>query len=182
MPDDQRALSDTLNCMGNLLLAEGDHAKAAEHYRQALELGETLAARFPDGAGYANHLAWFLASCEDTHFRDPARAVVLAQKAVGHAPKEHWFQFTLGVAQYRHGQWQAAVASLEKANQLRQGAYEGIWLFQAMAHWKLGEKEAARTCYDRAVQLMKGREYQPHVASCARAEADALLGIREQKQ
>jgi len=28
--------------MGNLLLAEGDQAKAAEHYRQALELAETL--------------------------------------------------------------------------------------------------------------------------------------------
>jgi len=179
MPDDQKELSDVLNCMGNLLLAEGDRAKAAEHYRHALDLLETLAAHFPDGAGYANQLASFLVFCEDPHFRDPTRAIPLAQKAVDHSPKNGWFQGTLGVAQYRRGQWRAAVASLEKANELRQESYEGF--FQAMAHWQLGEKEEARTCYARAVQLMKGREYQGHVASLARAEAEALLGIGEKK-
>jgi hypothetical protein len=45
-----------------------------------------------------------------------------------------------------------------------------------MAHWRLGDKEAARTCYGRAVELMKGREYPAHVANRAYAEAREVMG------
>ena len=85
----------------------------------------------------------------------------------------------LGVAQYRNGQWKEAVASLEKANRLRPYRYEGFLFFLAMAHWRLGEKEAARACYDRAAGLMKAREYPAHLMGRAHADARELMGIAD---
>jgi uncharacterized protein HemY len=138
-------------------------------------------ARNPDNATDANDLAWFLAACPGPNFRDPGRAIALAQKAVDWFPENGSFQSTLGVAQYRQGQWKAALASLEKASRLYQDGDEGTWLFLAMAHWRLGEKEAARTCYDRADKLSKMYEYPRAEEGRFRAEAAALLGITEQK-
>jgi tetratricopeptide (TPR) repeat protein len=180
VPDNRYQLSDTLTQMANLLRARGDVARAAEHYREALALKEGLVAGFPDVAVYAAELAWFLADSADPHFRDPARAVRLAQRAVAESPKNGDFWNTLGMAQYRQGQWRAAVASLEKSNQLRQQRDEGNWLFLAMAHWRLGEKRAARACYDRAVELLQAFEYPPESDRRWRAEAAALLGIKRQ--
>jgi hypothetical protein len=50
-----------------------------------------------------------------------------------------------------------------------------------MAHWRLGEKEAARACYNRAVQLMNIFEYPREESARWRTEAAALLNIKEQK-
>jgi tetratricopeptide (TPR) repeat protein len=172
--DIQGALSDSLKLMGDLLLAEGEREKAAGHYRQALALREGLVARYSENAVDANDLAWFLTVCADPHFRDPARALSLSQRAVNQLPENANFQSTLGVAQYRQGQWKAAVASLEKANRLYQDRDEGTWWFLAMNHWRLGEKEAARTCYDRADKLSKVQEYPRAEEGRFRAEAEDL--------
>jgi tetratricopeptide (TPR) repeat protein len=168
--------------MAELLLVEGDQVKSAEYYRQVVDLKEKLVARRPGDAEYASSLAWNLAVCPDPRFRDPARAVELAEKAAAQFPQNGWYAGVLGVAQYRHGEWQAAVASLEKANRLRQYGYEGFWLYLAMAHWQLGEREAARACYDRAVELMKNREHPAHVANRTHAEARELMGLEKAKK
>jgi tetratricopeptide (TPR) repeat protein len=179
--DHQVALGDSLKLMGDLLLAEGKPEKAADHYRQALDIKEGLVTRDPDNATDANDLAWFLTNCADPSFRNPVRALSLAQRAVNQLPENADFRSTLGVAQYRQGHWKAALASLEKANRLYQDRDEGTWWFLAMAHWRLGEKEAARTCYDRATQLSKVYEYPREEEGRFRAEAADLLGIKEQK-
>ena len=101
--------------------------------------------------------------------------------AVKKLPQNWKFWNTLGVAQYRQGQWKAAVASLEKAHRLCQDRDEGTWLFLAMAHWRLGEEQTARTCYGRAAKLSAVFEYPRAQESRWRAEATALLGIKEQK-
>ena len=177
VPDNLAALSESLAPFAELLSEQGDRAKAAEYFRQLVGLKERLVARYPEDAAYASSLAWFFAVCADTRFRDPSRAVVLAEKAVAQFPQNGWYCGVLGVAQYRHGQWRAAVASLEKANRLRPDGYAGFWFYLAMAHWRFGDKEAARTCYDRAVELMKGREYPAHVANRAYAEAREVMGV-----
>jgi tetratricopeptide (TPR) repeat protein len=182
VPDNQELLSDSLDPMGELLLVEGDQVKAAECFRQVVELKEKLVARRPGDAEYTSALAWHFAVCPDPHFRNPARAVELGDQAVARFPQNGWYRAVLGVAQYRNGQWQAAIASLEKANQLRRDVYEGFWLYLAMAHWQLGEREAARACYDRAVGLIKSREYPAHVANRTHAEARELMGIEEAKK
>jgi tetratricopeptide (TPR) repeat protein len=179
VPDNQELLSASLDPMAELLLVEGDQVKAAEYFRQAVDLMEKLVARRPGDAEYASGLAWNLAVCPDPRFRNPPRAVELAQQAVAQFPQNGWYRAVLGVAQYRNGQWQAAIASLENANQLRRDVYEGFWLYLAMAHWQLGEREAARACYDRAVGLIKSREYPAHVANRTHAEARELMGLEE---
>src|SRR5262249_59662688 len=50
-----------------------------------------------------NNLAWLLATCPDAKFRDAAKAVELAKKAVEMAPKEGMIWNTLGAAHYRAG-------------------------------------------------------------------------------
>src|SRR4029077_1173367 len=115
--DDQELLGLCLMWMGNWFLAEDDREKAAEHYRRALTSKESLAARSPEQASAANDLAWFLATCADPHFRNPARAAALALSAVKQSPENGNFWSTLGVARYRQGQWKDALASLQKANE-----------------------------------------------------------------
>src|SRR5436189_189022 len=55
--------------------------------------------------------AWFLATADKVEERDPAKALELAHKAVELFPKSAPYWVTLGVAQYRAGEWQAAVAA-----------------------------------------------------------------------
>ena len=48
-----------------------------------------------------NNYAWFLASCPQIEFRDPAKSIKLAQEAISLAPDQWEYWNTLGVARYR---------------------------------------------------------------------------------
>jgi serine/threonine protein kinase len=182
LPDNQDVLCDSLDPLAELFYTEGDQRKATNLYRQIIDIRERLAAQRPQDATHCGCLAWFYAAtCIDPQFRNPSRAVVLAEKALAQFPQNAYYCGVLGVAQYRNGQWREAVASLEKANRLRRYRYEGFLLYQAMAHWHLGEKEAARACYDQAAGLMQARDYPAHLMSRAHAEARELLGIPERR-
>ena len=174
----QTLLADRSRMFGDLLLAEGRREKAAEQYRQAFVINQGLADRYPDSAEDANGLAWFLALCADSHFRDPARAVSLAQKAVHQIPQNGSYWNTLGIAQYRAGQWRESITALEKAMALRKGGNSSDWLFLAMAHWQLGQQEAARTWYDKAVKDLKKFEYPREEEGRWLAEAGVLLKMK----
>src|SRR5262249_33057360 len=90
---------------------------------------------------------------------------------------------TLGVAQYRRGNWAAAIEALTKSMELYAATpEEERWeaastYFLAMAHWQLGHRDEARPWYDRAVRWME--KYKPHDEELHRfrAEAKALLGL-----
>jgi hypothetical protein len=69
----------------------------------------------PGKASAYGNFAWFLVTCPDPSFRDAARALTHAQKAVALDPANAGFAALLGMAQYRVGEWQAAVVTLEKA-------------------------------------------------------------------
>jgi hypothetical protein len=83
----------------------------------------------------------------------------------------------LGVAQYRSGDWKAAVEALMKSVQLRQGGDSFDFFFLAMAHWQLNEKEKARAGYDRAVAWMDKNRPEDEELKRFRAEATALLSL-----
>jgi serine/threonine protein kinase/tetratricopeptide (TPR) repeat protein len=179
----QEELGYSLAAMGDLLTAEGDPQKAEEHYRRALEFKERVLAQQPDIASHNNELAWFLTDCRDLRFRDPGRALVLAQKAVTLTRGENGsYLNTLGVVQYRLGECKAAVAALQRAQQRHGEGDDGDWLYLAMAYWKLREKQKAHDCYDRAVNLLSAFEYPPESSVRLRAEAAQLLEIDDQKQ
>jgi tetratricopeptide (TPR) repeat protein len=135
--------------------------------------GATLASEF-------NNWAWNLATDPDPQLRDPALAVELATKAVGLAPMQGSFWNTLGTAQYRAGNWKAALAALHRARELYVGYLSHDLFFLAMSHWQLGEKEQARKWYTPAVLWMDKHHPKNEELLRFRAEAAALLGLGDQ--
>jgi tetratricopeptide (TPR) repeat protein len=151
--------------------------KAAEEWRGAVKAFSRAVHVAPDNASACNNLAWYLVTCPEPSVRDPARAVELAKRAVALAPGEGTSWNTLGVAQYRAGDWNAAIDSLMRSLSLRWGSDDGDLFFLAMAHWQLGEKEEARQWYDKAVRWTKTNRPDTGAVREWSAEAAQLLGI-----
>jgi tRNA A-37 threonylcarbamoyl transferase component Bud32/tetratricopeptide (TPR) repeat protein len=105
-----------------------------------------------------NWMAWALATCRNPKFRDNARAVLLAHKAVQIEPRDANLWNTLGVAQYRAKDWRSAVESLEKSMTLRAGGDGFDWYVVAMAYWRLGEKSRAASFF-RMAEAWKEKEH-----------------------
>ena len=69
----------------------------------------------------------------------------------------------------------------EKPMELRKGGDSFDWFFLALAHWQLGEKEKARTWFDRAVQWMDKHQPMDEELRRFRSEAAQSLGIKDGK-
>jgi hypothetical protein len=87
---------------------------------------------------------------------------------------------TLGVALFRAGRFNEAVATLNKSLAAGDGQNDGFGLFfLAMAHHRLGHGAEARSCLDRAVGWLKaqkslfGRDAEE--LATFRAEAESIL-------
>lgn len=124
---------------------------------------------------WQNLITWVLATCPEPRLREADRALELAQQAVLHAPEQGDFWSTLGTAQYRTGDWEESMSSLEKAMELRDGGNSFDWFFLAMGHWQLGQPDEARRWYDRAVEWMKQHKPNDKELQRFRAEATALM-------
>jgi tetratricopeptide (TPR) repeat protein len=135
----------------------------------------------PDTIASLFKLARLLASSTDPKVRNASRAVELAKKAVESSPKGGHLWNALGIAQYRFGDQKAAIASLEKSMELRQGGDSFDWFFLAMAHWQLGEKDKARIWFDQAVGWMDKNQPTNEELWGFRAEAAELLGMKDKK-
>ena len=121
-------------------------------------------------------LAW---TFSDPEIGNEKRAIDLAKRAVSLAPNDADFWNTLGVAYYRAGNWKQAVTALEKARELSAGGDAVDWLFLAMAHWQLGNKEEAHDLYTQALHSPKTSKLLEAELPRFRAEAAKLLGIDE---
>ncbi len=160
--------------LGNALQDEGDVAGAIACFRKTVELD-------PNSPWMHNRLAWMLATCPDAKLRDAKLAVSSAERAVALKPEVGTYWNTLGAAQYRAGQWQGAVAALEKSMELGKGG-DGIdWFFLAMARWRLGNRDEARKHYDQAVQWMDKNQPENEELRRFRSEAAELLELKEKK-
>jgi serine/threonine-protein kinase len=152
--------------LGGLLTTAVQPARpeqAIGYYRVALAVRSGSAA-------VKNDLAWALATCPDPKLRDPRQAVELALEAVRSTANGTYYN-TLGAALYAAGHWREAIAALQKSMQLRQGGDGYDWFFLSMAHARLGDKEKARSWYDRAVAWMD--KHAPHNDELCRFRADA---------
>jgi Flp pilus assembly protein TadD len=144
---------------------------------------EQIMKRAPRDARPCVELAWVLATCSGPARRDPKTAVELAGRAVKLAPPDGSAWQALGLAHYRAGDSKAAIAALEKSQELRGGGDVVDWLLLAMAQWKLGRHAQARRRYDRAVRWLQKNPKAPIVTPQVRefrAEAEEVLGLKKQ--
>jgi tetratricopeptide (TPR) repeat protein len=172
------ATLETMNDLATLSAEEGQFEDARRRCEEALQLWQSAFPGHPDTLRTMNRLARILAMASDVKVRDPKRALELAKELVKATPEEGGRWNTLGVASYRAGDYKNAIAALEKSEKLARERYFGHnALFLAMAHWQLGQREQARTCYDRAVGWMeKNKSSDPDLLRF-RTEAAGLLGI-----
>ncbi|HTK77481.1 MAG TPA: hypothetical protein VL371_19610, partial [Gemmataceae bacterium] len=157
----------------------GNAEQAASCCAEARDVYEKYVAEWPMDPAGRNHLAWFLVTCPVETLRDSARAVRLAQSAVIRGERSS-FVGTLGAAQYRAGDFRAAVANLDRATRLQDERLgTGDQLFRAMAHWRVGNTDAALRYYDDAV---RGEEWPNDGYDSGlrmlREEAAAVLGLK----
>ncbi len=198
-PDD----ADAHTCLGNALYWQGklgeaiaayraairvqpDHAKAHHGLGWALEVqgkrDEAIAAyrtaiRFqPDYDGGHNSLAWAMAKNPDCSARERSEALEHARRAVALSPKEGSFHNTLALAEYRAGHWPESIAAAERSIALLKGVDASNWFFLAMALWQRGEKDRARSEFDRAVAWTKKNDPKNAELLAFWREAAALLG------
>jgi tetratricopeptide (TPR) repeat protein len=163
-----------------VLDAQGKLAEAEPLYREALALIEDLNLQKAELPSYSmNAVAWLLVTRPDTNRRNREVAVEMAQRAVAAAPQQGSNWNTLGAAQYRAGDWAAAIVALEKSMELREGGDSNDYMFVAMAHWQLGHQDVARNWYGRAADWMERNNPKDYELRRFRAEAAELLGITE---
>jgi eukaryotic-like serine/threonine-protein kinase len=131
-----------------------------------------------------NDQAWPLLTGPEAQ-RNPARALELSQKAIELDPGNGLILNTLGVAQYRNGQYAAAIATLEKSLAASNGESDAFDLFfLAMCHAKLDKPAKAEDCFDRAMRWIEARkglrsDWAAELKAF-RAEAEGLLARRKQ--
>ena len=139
----------------------------------------------PDTPFILDKLAWRLTSCPDEKVRDPHAAVEFAKRAVKLAPQDGVYLNTLGVAQYRAGDWKPAFDALRKARELPGGAGDFNEFFLAMCYWRQGDHDAVRKWYAKGVEQMEEiRILRPGFYTLTlpvRAETEQLLGYGQAK-
>jgi tetratricopeptide (TPR) repeat protein len=170
-----RQLARTFHRSGLVRYGLRDYEKAIQYYERSVQLD-------PGNAGFHNGLAWALALCPDPQFRDPQRAVTLAFEATRLDPNGPGPWNTLGVVQYRAGQWEKAIESLHKSDALENNkgsSYNGFFL--AMAYWRTGKQDEARMWYDKAIRWMDENLPDDEELLRFRVEAAQLLNITENK-
>jgi tetratricopeptide (TPR) repeat protein len=164
-------LGTVLYVTGRKEEAHGYYLLASEQYRRQLQM-------HPGGGAY-NDLAFFLVNCPDAEVRDTAEAARLASRAIDLAPDNVSCWSALGRAQYRNGDWKAAVDTLQESIRRARGEHSIDFFFLAMAYQKLGKRERARHYFDQGKQIL-GREKYPSVTlQLIHTEAATLLGIPE---
>lgn len=148
--------------------AEGRFAAAKTALREALAMREQLAERFPEDprrrralADVENDLAWFLVFGAERTRADAEEALVLARRAVDHAPEVPAYKNPIGVAHCRLGDWQAAVGALEQSVEARAGGDANDWAFLALAYANLGRVDDARLWRDRAQEAADAPAQHP---------------------
>jgi tetratricopeptide (TPR) repeat protein len=146
----------------------GSRVEAHINYQLALTLD-------PESAHANNNLAWSLVSYPDDPWFDPQRGLELARKAVKLQPQAWTFLNTLGVAEFRSGNWNSAMETLQKSITFTGGGAHDLY-FLAMNFWNQGSKTQAHEFYSRAVEWHEKNKPEDPELRQFRAETEALLG------
>ncbi len=147
---------------------------AKQAYEKAIQSEPSLAPPYEE-------LAVLLCLVPDIRLRDPSRAAEVAAKAVQLDPVAYQGRRALGLAQFRGGQWQASLDSLENSRKLRpadQGEDAATLLVIAIDSWRLGRKDEARKYYAQGEGEVERSPPSSELVYCLQAETALLLGER----
>jgi serine/threonine protein kinase/WD40 repeat protein len=98
----------------------------------------------PESAAACNNLAWSYVTAPEP-LLDPARGLAMAEKAVRLEPGNASYRNTLGVAYYRAGRYNDAIAVLCSNIEAEEDTVLGCdFCFLAMSHQRLGDRLRAR--------------------------------------
>jgi eukaryotic-like serine/threonine-protein kinase len=147
------------------------------HSKNAEAMFELARGLDPDDPIVPNDVAWYKAIRPDSPKEDLTSALELAQQAIAKAPNVGAIRNTLGVVRYRLGDWKGAIEAIEESIRLRQGGDAFDWLFLAMAHYRLGDRDAARRWFEKSVAHPQESPTNNEELKRFRSEAEALLEI-----
>ena len=99
--------------------------------------------------GHLRDLAWYLLLC-DPRFRDPVKALALAERACSLDAERVDFMLALALAKHRNSQWEECLNLLDKI-QVVAGKIDGMAIFlRALSHHHLHAKDKAE------IELQRG--------------------------
>jgi serine/threonine protein kinase/tetratricopeptide (TPR) repeat protein len=173
----RKALADVRTTAGRTDEAGQLYRDAARNFQDAFARGQDNP---PDAQGrepLANAHADFadlLATCPLPDVANAAQAAEHARRAIALRDRPSYW-VCLGIAQYRQGELQPAIESLQRAlaGEGRLLAPDVPRYVAAMAYGRIGDSEQARRLYDEAAALA-GRSA---VSASFRREAEQLLGL-----
>jgi WD40 repeat protein len=155
----------------------GDASLSEPVRHQALVLAELV----PENAESLNGSSWGVASRPGG---DPAAyrvALEQADVACRLIPQHGFFLTTLGIAQYRVGEYAASVATLARAEQLKAvhpvAPYPHDLAFLALGQHRLGRRDQARAALCRLREAMKRPEWARNPEALAFLREAGALGL-----
>ncbi|MEW6743493.1 MAG: tetratricopeptide repeat protein [Planctomycetota bacterium] len=197
--DTQQLPARTVSLLGMTLVDSGDVEGAAQllrkaHFRHPADLwlthelirsvGQLAGSLSMEAARYVmaavalrpeNAGVWFGVGTAYEQAGEQEAALSAYRKAAGLDPDYADAQRQVGSVLYRLGRYEEAVEMLELADMCAAPfGQPRTWLLLAMAHWSLGEEEAAADWFDECVRWMEDNEPSETTARLF-AEADALL-------
>ena len=96
--------------LGDIYYSTNNYSGVKHAYEKSLSLN-------PDNPHVLNNLAWLYATCDDLSFRNPVRALKLAEKAVTFLKAPHLFD-TLAESYFVNGKYEKAIAAELRALEL----------------------------------------------------------------
>jgi tetratricopeptide (TPR) repeat protein len=154
--------------------------RGAGRWSEAIAVYEKATRAEPKHLSAHANLAWTYATCPDPALRDSRLGLEVAQRTVQLAPDSPLAWQVLGSARYRSGDWRGSIEALEKSCASQAGPEQGDpcqWLFLAMAHWQLGNKNEARRWYGQSERWLDERVAGGEEARRLQAEAAALIHV-----
>ncbi len=167
----------------------GKRPESEPHFRRASEAFRRASAAAPEEPGILQSSAWYVSLFQDERFRDPPSSLEHARRlvALGSERRDNRQSysfgrrplFTLGLAEYRMGNLEAAREALERSMSLRGGGDAYEWFVMAMVVAHQGDANRARELHREAVHWMRTYRYSDFELHALDVEAASLLGVTD---